>query len=128
MKLKLYLVGKKIEFIKTGVFKKGAVPEGTPDFLIKGSANIVPHPHLLTLYFSDVSSYWLYVEISPKFSVQMAGYRWKTFFEEEDRPEKPRRYGVTEMSGPHYSLFSQNLLQVLFNFLLPFFVKNFRFM
>ncbi|KAL8467811.1 hypothetical protein ACS0TY_031161 [Phlomoides rotata] len=44
----------------------------------------------------------------------MAGYRWKTFFEEEDRPEKPRRFGVTEMSGPHYSLFSQNLLQDVF--------------
>ncbi|KAG8385686.1 hypothetical protein BUALT_Bualt03G0070900 [Buddleja alternifolia] len=44
----------------------------------------------------------------------MASYRWKSFFEEEDRPEKPRRYGVTEMRGPHYSLFSQNLLQDVF--------------
>ncbi|KAK4439292.1 protein HEAT-STRESS-ASSOCIATED 32 [Sesamum alatum] len=43
-----------------------------------------------------------------------AGYRWKTFFEEEDRPEKPRRFGVTEVRGPHYSLFSQNLLQDVF--------------
>ncbi|KAK6149808.1 hypothetical protein DH2020_017333 [Rehmannia glutinosa] len=45
----------------------------------------------------------------------MAGYGWKTFFEDEDRPEKPRRYGVTEMRGPHYSLFSQNLLQEVFD-------------
>ncbi|KAG6392293.1 hypothetical protein SASPL_146507 [Salvia splendens] len=45
----------------------------------------------------------------------MASYRWKTFFEEEDRPEKPRRYGVTEMRGPHHSLFSQNLLQDVFD-------------
>ncbi|PIN14256.1 Phosphosulfolactate synthase [Handroanthus impetiginosus] len=44
----------------------------------------------------------------------MASYRWKTFFEEEDRPEKPRRYGVTEVRGPHCSLFSQNLLQDIF--------------
>ncbi|KAL3820660.1 hypothetical protein ACJIZ3_006565 [Penstemon smallii] len=44
----------------------------------------------------------------------MANYRWKSFLEEEDRPEKPRRYGVTEMRGPHYSLFSQNLLQDVF--------------
>ncbi|KAL7088782.1 hypothetical protein ACP275_13G148400 [Erythranthe tilingii] len=44
----------------------------------------------------------------------MAGYRWKTFFEEEDRPEKPRRFGVTEMRGPHFSLLSQNHLQDVF--------------
>ncbi|XP_051128454.1 protein HEAT-STRESS-ASSOCIATED 32 [Andrographis paniculata] len=44
----------------------------------------------------------------------MAAYRWKSFFEDEDRPEKPRRYGVTEMRGPNYSLFSQNLLQDVF--------------
>lgn len=47
---------------------------------------------------------------------RMGSYRWKTFFEEEDRPEKPRRYGVTEMRGPQHSLFSQNLLQVFFSF------------
>ncbi|KAG6394034.1 hypothetical protein SASPL_144610 [Salvia splendens] len=45
----------------------------------------------------------------------MTSYRWKTLFEEEDRPEKPRRYGVTEMRGPHHSLFSQNLLQDVFD-------------
>ncbi|KAL3627584.1 Protein HEAT-STRESS-ASSOCIATED 32 [Castilleja foliolosa] len=45
----------------------------------------------------------------------MAVYRWKTFFEDEDRPEKPRRFGVTEMRGPNYSLFSQNLLQEVFD-------------
>lgn len=44
----------------------------------------------------------------------MAAYRWKTFFEDEDRPEKPRRYGVTEVRGPNYSLFSQSLLQDVF--------------
>ncbi|CAI9756571.1 unnamed protein product [Fraxinus pennsylvanica] len=44
----------------------------------------------------------------------MAAYKWKSFFEDEDRPEKPRRYGVTEVRGPHYSLFSQNLLQDVF--------------
>lgn len=45
----------------------------------------------------------------------MAAYRWKSFFEDEDRPEKPRRYGVTEIRGPNYSLFSQNVLQDLFD-------------
>ncbi|KAM1189615.1 hypothetical protein FF1_025504 [Malus domestica] len=42
----------------------------------------------------------------------MAAYRWKYFEENEDRPEKPRSYGVTEMRGPHYSLLSQNVLQI----------------
>ncbi|KNA10122.1 hypothetical protein SOVF_147330, partial [Spinacia oleracea] len=37
--------------------------------------------------------------------------RWKSFFEEEDRPEKPRSFGVTEIRGPQYSLFSQNVLE-----------------
>ncbi|KAL4563121.1 hypothetical protein LXL04_027154 [Taraxacum kok-saghyz] len=42
----------------------------------------------------------------------MATYRWKSFVEDQDRPEKPRRFGVTEIRGPnHTSLFSQNLLQ-----------------
>ncbi|CAN7013792.1 unnamed protein product [Brassica rapa subsp. trilocularis] len=45
----------------------------------------------------------------------MAGhYRWKSFEENEDRPEKPRRYGVTEMRGPRYSVLSQNVLQEIF--------------
>nr|XP_009784352.1 PREDICTED: uncharacterized protein LOC104232779 [Nicotiana sylvestris] len=45
----------------------------------------------------------------------MAAYRWKSFNDEdEDRPEKPRRYGVTEMRGPHYSLFSRGLLEDVF--------------
>lgn len=44
----------------------------------------------------------------------MASYRWKSFFEDEDRPEKPRNYGVTEMRPPHYSLFSRPLLQDIF--------------
>ncbi|KAI4374084.1 hypothetical protein MLD38_012122 [Melastoma candidum] len=29
----------------------------------------------------------------------MAAYMWKSFSEEEDRPEKPRRFGVTEIRG-----------------------------
>ncbi|OVA13164.1 (2R)-phospho-3-sulfolactate synthase [Macleaya cordata] len=41
----------------------------------------------------------------------MSVYRWKSFHENEDRPEKPRRYGVTEMRGPHYTLLTQNVLQ-----------------
>lgn len=41
-----------------------------------------------------------------------AYYGWKSFEENEDRPEKPRRYGVTEMRGPRYSVLSQNVLQV----------------
>ncbi|GMP72804.1 hypothetical protein CsSME_00030713 [Camellia sinensis var. sinensis] len=41
----------------------------------------------------------------------MSAYRWKSFFEDEDRPEKPRTFGVTEMRGPHYTLLTQNLLQ-----------------
>lgn len=47
----------------------------------------------------------------------MAGggyYRWKSFYEDEDRPEKPRSFGVTEMRPPHYTLLSQNLLQDAF--------------
>ncbi|RVW14362.1 Protein heat stress associated 32 [Vitis vinifera] len=42
----------------------------------------------------------------------MSAYRWKSFHEDEDRPEKPRRFGVTEMRGPHYTLLTQNVLQV----------------
>ncbi|OWM77634.1 protein HEAT-STRESS-ASSOCIATED 32 [Punica granatum] len=44
----------------------------------------------------------------------MSAYRWKSFAEDEDRPEKPRRYGVTEIRGPHYSLFNQSLLEDIF--------------
>ncbi|KAK4754407.1 hypothetical protein SAY87_002511 [Trapa incisa] len=44
----------------------------------------------------------------------MSAYRWKSFAEDEDRPEKPRRYGVTEIRGPHYSLFNRSLLVDLF--------------
>ncbi|GMH05366.1 hypothetical protein Nepgr_007206 [Nepenthes gracilis] len=44
----------------------------------------------------------------------MAAYRWKSFREDEDRPEKPRRCGVTEIRGPNYSLFSQNALEDIF--------------
>lgn len=44
----------------------------------------------------------------------MAAYRWKSFNEDQDRPEKPRRFGVTEMRGPHYSLFSQGILEDVF--------------
>ncbi|KAK1378940.1 protein HEAT-STRESS-ASSOCIATED 32 [Heracleum sosnowskyi] len=43
-------------------------------------------------------------------------YRWKSRFHEEegDRADKPRRYGVTEMRVPSYTLFTQNLLQDTF--------------
>lgn len=44
----------------------------------------------------------------------MSAFAWKSFFEDEDRPEKPRTYGVTEVRGPHSSLFSQNLLEDIF--------------
>ncbi|KAI3437329.1 uncharacterized protein J3R85_005462 [Psidium guajava] len=50
----------------------------------------------------------------------MSAYRWKSFEEDEDRPEKPRRYGVTEIRGPHYSSFNQNLLQDIFESMGPF--------
>lgn len=43
----------------------------------------------------------------------MAAYRWKSFNDDGDRPEKPRRYGVTEMKGPNYSLFSRGLIEVM---------------
>jgi phosphosulfolactate synthase (CoM biosynthesis protein A) len=43
-----------------------------------------------------------------------AYYRWKTFAEDEDRPEKPRRCGVTEIRGPHFSVLSENALQDVF--------------
>lgn len=38
-------------------------------------------------------------------------YGWKSFSEDEDRPEKPRRFGVTEMRSPQYSLLTRNSLQ-----------------
>ncbi|KAB2007300.1 hypothetical protein ES319_D10G019600v1 [Gossypium barbadense] len=41
-------------------------------------------------------------------------YRWKNFEEDEDRPEKPRRFGVTEMRGPNHTLLTQNVLQDIF--------------
>ncbi|KAH8512011.1 hypothetical protein Peur_053578 [Populus x canadensis] len=41
-------------------------------------------------------------------------YRWKSFEEDGDRQEKPRRFGVTEMRGPQYTLLSQNMLQDVF--------------
>ncbi|GLU23187.1 hypothetical protein SLE2022_392120 [Rubroshorea leprosula] len=44
----------------------------------------------------------------------MSACRWKTFDEDEDRPEKPRRYGVTEMCGPNHTLLSHNVLQDIF--------------
>ena len=44
----------------------------------------------------------------------MSAYRWKSFEENEDRPSKPRRYGVTEMRSPDYSLFNHNVLQDIF--------------
>ncbi|XP_022139990.1 protein HEAT-STRESS-ASSOCIATED 32 [Momordica charantia] len=44
----------------------------------------------------------------------MSAYWWKSFDEDEDRPEKPRRFGVTEMRGPHYTLSSQNVIQDIF--------------
>ncbi|XP_038893901.1 protein HEAT-STRESS-ASSOCIATED 32 [Benincasa hispida] len=44
----------------------------------------------------------------------MSAYLWKSFDEDEDRPEKPRRCGVTEMRGPHYTLSSQNVIQEIF--------------
>lgn len=51
----------------------------------------------------------------------MAVYRWKSFVEDEDRPEKPRRFGVTEIRGPnHSSLFSHNLLQDMLDSMGPF--------
>ncbi|RDX93605.1 Protein HEAT-STRESS-ASSOCIATED 32, partial [Mucuna pruriens] len=43
----------------------------------------------------------------------MAAFRWKSFDENEDRPSKPRRFGVTEMRSPHHTLFSQNVLKVI---------------
>ncbi|XP_030456985.1 protein HEAT-STRESS-ASSOCIATED 32 [Syzygium oleosum] len=50
----------------------------------------------------------------------MSAYRWKSFAEDEDRPEKPRRHGVTEIRGPHYSFLNQNLLQDIFESMGPF--------
>ncbi|GAB2298796.1 Protein HEAT-STRESS-ASSOCIATED 32 [Dionaea muscipula] len=45
---------------------------------------------------------------------EMAALRWKSFYDDEDRPEKPRRYGVTEIRGPTSSLFSDYILQDIF--------------
>lgn len=42
-------------------------------------------------------------------------YGWKSFDEDEDRAEKPRRFGVTEMRSPHYTLSSShNVLEDIF--------------
>lgn len=43
-------------------------------------------------------------------------YRWKSSFHEEegDRPEKPRRYGVTEMRAPNFTFLTHELLQDTF--------------
>ncbi|KAL5700224.1 Protein HEAT-STRESS-ASSOCIATED 32 [Ranunculus cassubicifolius] len=40
-------------------------------------------------------------------------YEWKKsfIFEDEDRPEKPRSYGVTEMRGPHFTLQTHTAIQ-----------------
>ncbi|KAJ4703286.1 protein HEAT-STRESS-ASSOCIATED 32-like [Melia azedarach] len=43
-----------------------------------------------------------------------AYYRWKSFDEDEDRPEKPRRFGVTEMRSPQYALSNQKVLEDIF--------------
>ena len=39
-------------------------------------------------------------------------YRWKSFSDDEDRPEKPRRFGLTEMRSPDYTLMGNHALQV----------------
>ncbi|KAI9198681.1 hypothetical protein LWI28_020533 [Acer negundo] len=47
-------------------------------------------------------------------------YQWKHFDEDEYRPEKPRKFGVTEMRSPQYNLLNQNLLQDIFESMGPF--------
>ncbi|KAE8673481.1 oxygen-evolving enhancer protein 3-2 [Hibiscus syriacus] len=44
----------------------------------------------------------------------MFNFEWKNFEEDEDRPEKPRRFGDTEMRGPNHTLLTQNVLQEIF--------------
>lgn len=39
---------------------------------------------------------------------------WKRFTEDEDRPEKPRPYGLTEMRSPDYLFLRHGSLQVSF--------------
>lgn len=41
-------------------------------------------------------------------------FGWKRFTEDEDRPEKPRSYGLTEMRSPDYLFLRHGSLQVLF--------------
>ncbi|KAJ3679405.1 hypothetical protein LUZ60_017416 [Juncus effusus] len=38
-------------------------------------------------------------------------FKWKRFSEHEDRPEKPRLYGLTEMRGPDYCFLRRDSLQ-----------------
>ncbi|PKA63699.1 hypothetical protein AXF42_Ash016983 [Apostasia shenzhenica] len=38
-------------------------------------------------------------------------YLWKSFSEDEDRPEKPRSFGVTEIRSPDYSIMRQDAIQ-----------------
>ncbi|KAK9087039.1 hypothetical protein Syun_029433 [Stephania yunnanensis] len=58
----------------------------------------------LSLYYSSATLH----SLKPKIDEP----RWKSFFEDEDRPEKPRRYGVTEIRGPHYSLLTRPTIQL----------------
>eukprot|EP00262_Sarcandra_glabra_P010505 TRINITY_DN25797_c0_g1_i1.p1 TRINITY_DN25797_c0_g1~~TRINITY_DN25797_c0_g1_i1.p1 ORF type:complete len:287 (+),score=50.88 TRINITY_DN25797_c0_g1_i1:132-992(+) len=50
----------------------------------------------------------------------MSGYLWKSFMEDEDRPEKPRRFGVTEMRSPNYTLLNRNVIQDILESMGPF--------
>ncbi|RZR79765.1 hypothetical protein BHM03_00005572, partial [Ensete ventricosum] len=38
-------------------------------------------------------------------------FGWKSFSEDEDRPEKPRRFGVTEIRGPDHCLAGHSTTQ-----------------
>ncbi|XP_031501350.1 protein HEAT-STRESS-ASSOCIATED 32 [Nymphaea colorata] len=51
----------------------------------------------------------------------MSVLQWKKFVgDEDDRPEKPRRYGVTEMRGPNYTIMNQNVVQDILESMGPF--------
>lgn len=53
--------------------------------------------------------------------MEFSYYRWKSFSEDEDRPEKPRQFGVTEIRGPDHCLVGSQAFEVK----IPSFLKLF---
>lgn len=107
--------------ILTGIFFPFGIMDGSGD---RWKARTISrttwrNPPLSTIS-TRRSSILLYIRTSsqvggtPSGTAEMSTYRWKSFTDDGDRPEKPRCFGMTEIRGPHYSLFNQNLIKVRF--------------